>query len=964
MVSQLLSSPPEMWVIALIGLFVTSLCAQTDSPTELERLVRWQRSVPPGATFKINAVTSGKDGYLYLAGLASLPELPQKAASFFTSQDLGRTFDPVRGQAIGRVEAIAVNPRLPSTWLARTFAGIYKTTDSAATWRLVHAFRNEGTGPIEAVSTLAFHAADPSRAFCAFRQEVLASFDGGDTWRRVANVAGGRIQFDPTNPSRVVSGSQLSRDGGRTFEQLAAKWLSFDSSGRLWGYTGAIQMSADEGRTWTVKPAPSVFFNYDLLADPDHANVLYFVSWEGVFRSSDGGSTWTRLPLLSTIRSRILRPCGPEGPLVVLNLGATVQWSSDSGATIRSSSLTPIADLAFGPNCSTAAALPLESDAFVTKLTPDGTTELWTTVLGGSGMDSATAVVADDSGSVYVAGNTTSADFGSDSLRPPSAQGLFVSKLHPDGSVAYTTLPGQTFELKALAVGSDGRAVLVGAASSDSIPVTSDAAQPAYGGGVDGFILRLSPNGQPEYASYFGGSGYDDLVAAASLGSRIAVAGWTDGTSFAGRNSFLGLLMEDGRIRRTSELPEVPLVMAVSPRGEIAIAGVVRSVRCEYRPADPLYDRATGDLFVARFREPDLPPSVNYGLAADCQSSPTGLAFTSDRTLVLSAATMAWAFPLRTPLFAGFAAGVSRRDTGVLVYLGGHSELLFSTYAPQGLVAANNSIYTAPYGQFGGSETSAAKLRVWPGVTHPPPVQLHSIVNAFSGKGTLVVPGSLVALFGSHLGPDEGIDLGLNAQATLPKVLGGTRVLFDGAPAPILATSSNRIICVVPHEVRDWTRVQVEFEGTPSNTVAIAVERRHHGLLTRNFPDLPSFWSVLSEGNIRNTDGTLNSPENPAEPDSTIYIFATGLAVPPGLEAGSIAGKVPITNNNPAFCQGCGSGSFEGVQGATLPGFVTAIYGIPVKAPKRSGRNEISISTEDVRSSAHSTSNAIWVYVK
>src|SRR5947209_6017508 len=56
------------------------------------------------------------------------------------------------------------------------------------------------------------------------------------------------------------------------------------------------------------------------------------------------------------------------------------------------------------------ASLGGTQDAFVTKLNPDGTLA-WSTYLGGSGTDSGSAIAVDGNGNVYVTGTTASSDF-------------------------------------------------------------------------------------------------------------------------------------------------------------------------------------------------------------------------------------------------------------------------------------------------------------------------------------------------------------------------------------------------------------------------------------------------------------------------------------------------------------------------------------------------------------------------
>ena len=75
---------------------------------------------------------------------------------------------------------------------------------------------------------------------------------------------------------------------------------------------------------------------------------------------------------------------------------------------------------------------------------------------------------------------------------------------------------------------------MAGDTGSSGFPLKA-AAQPAFGGGTDGFLARLSDSGTTlAYATYLGGSGTDAVVALSNAGSGEAVvAGATDSANFS-----------------------------------------------------------------------------------------------------------------------------------------------------------------------------------------------------------------------------------------------------------------------------------------------------------------------------------------------------------------------------------------------------------------------------------------------
>ena len=139
----------------------------------------------------------------------------------------------------------------------------------------------------------------------------------------------------------------------------------------------------------------------------------------------------------------------------------------------------------------------LYGDAFVTEIAVGGSTLVYSTYLGGSADDEATAIAVDSSGNAYVAGVTISTDF-------PVIKGLqsagsggqyaFVTKIAPGGrSLVYSTYLGGSGDNAAYSVALDGsgNAYVAGWTDSHGFP-TANALQPAFAGGdYDAFVAEI-----------------------------------------------------------------------------------------------------------------------------------------------------------------------------------------------------------------------------------------------------------------------------------------------------------------------------------------------------------------------------------------------------------------------------------------------------------------------------------------
>ena len=212
-------------------------------------------------------------------------------------------------------------------------------------------------------------------------------------------------------------------------------------------------------------------------------------------------------------------------------------------------------------------------DAFFSKLstTASGASSLlYSTYIGGSGLDQGNGVVVDSSGNGYVVGITNSVasslgftppagavqpncDVPPSPAPPPvpsTCQGdAFVGKLNPSqvgaASIVYFTYLGGTLadEGAGIAVDSSGNAYIVGSTVSRDFPTTMPVFQPTYGGGnADAFVTKLDPAGSALlYSTYLGGSNTEsgNGIAVDTSGSAY-VTGQTCSLDFPLSNPFQG----------------------------------------------------------------------------------------------------------------------------------------------------------------------------------------------------------------------------------------------------------------------------------------------------------------------------------------------------------------------------------------------------------------------------------------
>ncbi len=245
----------------------------------------------------------------------------------------------------------------------------------------------------------------------------------------------------------------------------------------------------------------------------------------GAFQTSyGGGSTNAFVAKIGATGTSVLYSSYLGGNTEDVGYGIAVDGSANAfvtGLSYSSSASFP----------TSAGALQVTNggagDAFVTKVntSASGAASLvYSTFLGGTGLDQGNAIAVDSNGKAYIAGLTNSAvlPFTTSGFQPAyKGEGdAFVAELGATGTLTYFTYLGGTHadSANAIAVDSTFNAYVTGTTASTDFPTGGAVFQPAYGGGnTDGFVAKIGPGGATlVYSSYLGGTN-------AELATGIAV---------------------------------------------------------------------------------------------------------------------------------------------------------------------------------------------------------------------------------------------------------------------------------------------------------------------------------------------------------------------------------------------------------------------------------------------------------
>jgi uncharacterized protein (TIGR03437 family) len=205
---------------------------------------------------------------------------------------------------------------------------------------------------------------------------------------------------------------------------------------------------------------------------------------------------------------------------------------------------------------------------------------------------------------------------------------------------------------------------------------------------------------------------------------------------------------------------------------------------------------------------------------------------------------------------------------------------------------------------------------------------------AGNGVKAYVAPGEFVSLYGSLLGPSPGVSAILDSQGRIANQLAGVQVLFNGIPSPLLYASQNQVNALVPYGITGGATATVQVTTAGGYSPAVSLNLR---------PAQPEVFSSGGAALALNQDNSVNSPQNPAAPGSSITIFASGAgglrSSPPDGSIPSEAGGGPVLpvavllNNR----------SLEVLYAGNAPGLVINLLQINLRLPQQGAGGEFQL---------------------
>ena len=233
----------------------------------------------------------------------------------------------------------------------------------------------------------------------------------------------------------------------------------------------------------------------------------------------------------------------------------------------------------------------------------------------------------------------------------------------------------------------------------------------------------------------------------------------------------------------------------------------------------------------------------------------------------------------------------------------------------------------------------------------PPALPVLTWVGASpSPSPRAVSPGLIVTLFGQAIGPPAGIAATV-VEGKLPVELGGIRVLFNGAAAPLLWARSDQINAVAPFALKpgELIDVEVEYRGNRSNRLPLPVVEAIPGIFS---------------GAVLNQDYSPNSYYWAARPGEALMFWATGFgAVDTPITDGQVQTGVLPQPLLPVSVT-IGGQPAQVLYAGAAPGFVAGAFQVNVVVPEGVTPNEWGVAELVVRAGATPSQSTTTVYIE
>jgi photosystem II stability/assembly factor-like uncharacterized protein len=293
--------------------------------------------------------------------------------SFFRSSDGGETITIIPNVNFGG-SALTIASLGPSAAMVGSERGITLTENAGVTWREASVGLRELT-----LGSLAVDPTNPEVVFASNWTGIFESRDGGGTWSRIlGSPRTNALAIDPVDHSTLYAGGegvQRSTDGGRTWQvkspvengvmlaYIADLLIDPNNRRRILASSMGVYRTQNGAESWDRVMRPDddywtySYYYYPgpptvtkMTMAPSDGATLYAGGWESggfLYRSTDGGDTWSDLKNGFQILSLAVDACDPR----ILHAGSPhgIYRTIDGGDTFKPGFIPSLSDNPYFP---------------------------------------------------------------------------------------------------------------------------------------------------------------------------------------------------------------------------------------------------------------------------------------------------------------------------------------------------------------------------------------------------------------------------------------------------------------------------------------------------------------------------------------------------------------------------------------------------------------------------------------
>lgn len=261
-------------------------------------------------------------------------------AGLYKTTDGGENWTLVGLEKVERISKIVIDPKKPDTvyvagvgalWSASPERGLYKTTDGGKTWEKI-LYIDDNTG----CADVALDPQEPNIVYAStwqFRRKgwfftsggpgsgLHKSTDGGKTWRRLTRDMPegelGRIAIAvaPTRPNVVYANIEAKKTALYRSDDMGESWKRVNNSlnvtvrpfyfsflmvdhkdyNKVYKLGLGLGVSRDGGQSFSDVGSSTHGDHHALWVDPQNSSFMYLGTDGGVYKTYDGGNSWSML---------------------------------------------------------------------------------------------------------------------------------------------------------------------------------------------------------------------------------------------------------------------------------------------------------------------------------------------------------------------------------------------------------------------------------------------------------------------------------------------------------------------------------------------------------------------------------------------------------------------------------------------------------------------------------------------